>query len=220
MKVVIVGGGKPVYFLCRTFLAKGHRVTLINRDAESCVAMARRLKATVVHGDGSDPRVLEEGGAHAADAVLAVTPRDPDNLAVCQLAAKQFQVPRTVAIVNDPDNELVFRQLGVRAFSSTKILASLIEQHTALDDITGLIPAGEGKVNITEIRLSPNSPIAGKALRETVLPADSLIAVVMRDGNPIIPRGETVLHASDRVVLVTLPANHGAAIRAVTGEEK
>ncbi len=64
--------------------------------------MARWLKVTVVHGDGSDPTILEEAGAHGADAVLAVTPNDQDNLAICQLASMQYSVPRTVALVNDP----------------------------------------------------------------------------------------------------------------------
>ena len=218
MRVLIAGGGKAVYFLCRTFLAKGHQVTLINRDHDECVQMARRLKATVVHGDGSDPTILDEAGAHGADAVLAVTPHDQDNLAICQLAAVQYGVPRTVAMVNDPDNEEVFQKLGVAAFSTTRTIASMIEQRTALDEITNLIPVGEGKVNITEIRLQPDSPVVGKTLRGLSLPADSLIAVVLRNGEAVIPRGDTELRAGDQIVLITLPANHGPVLRAITGE--
>jgi len=218
MKVLIIGGGKPVYFLCRTFLAKGHRVTVINRDQDECIQLARRLKVTVIRGDGSDPTVLEEAGAHGADAVLAVTPDDQDNLAACQLAKLQFDVEHNVALVNDPDNEKVFQKLGVTAFSTTGIIASMIEQRTALDEITNLIPVGEGKVNITEIKLQTSSPVAGKTLRELSLPSDSLIAVVLRNGDAVVPRGDTKLHAGDRIVLITLPANHGPVIKAVTGE--
>ncbi|HAU36418.1 MAG TPA: potassium transporter TrkA [Phycisphaerales bacterium] len=218
MRVLIVGGGRPVYFLCRTFLAKGHQVTLINRNQDECVQMARRLKATVVCGDGSDPAILEDAGAHGADAVLAFTPNDQDNLAVCQLATLQYAVPRTVALVNDPDNEAVFQKLGVTAFSTTRTIASMVEQRTALDEITNLIPVGEGKVNITEVKLQDASPVVGKTLRELSLPADSLIAVVLRNGEPIVPRGDTRLESGDHVVLITLPANHGPVLRAVTGE--
>ena len=218
MKVLIVGGGKPVYFLCRTFLAKGHEVTVINRDHEECVQIARRLKVTVVHGDGSDQTILEEAGAHGADAVLAVTPNDQDNLAIGQLAALQFHVPRAVALVNDPDNEQIFQKLGVGAFSTTRIMASLIEQRTALDEITNLVPVGEGKVNITEIKLPPDSPVAGRSLRDLSLPAHSLIAVILRKGEALVPRGDTQLAVGDRVVLITLPANHGQALKAITGE--
>jgi len=218
MKVLIVGGGKPVYFLCRTFLDKGHEVTVINRDHEECVQMARRLKVTVVHGDGSDPNILEEAGSHGADAVLAVTPNDQDNLAVCQLASIQHDVPRTIALVNDPDNKNVFKKLGVTAFSTTRTIASMIEQRTALDEIINLIPVGEGKVNITEIKLQPTFPVVGKLLRNLSLPTDSLIAVVLRNSDAVVPRGDTELRAGDRIVLITLPANHGPVLKAITGE--
>lgn len=218
MKVFIVGGGKPVYFLCRTFLAKGHRVTVVNRNEDECVQLARRLKVTVVHGDGSDPNILEEAGAHGTDAVLAVTPNDQDNLAVCQLASMEYGVPRTVALVNDPDNEAVFQKLGVSAFSTTRTIASMIEQRTALDEITNLIPVGEGKVNITEIKLPASSPVVGKTLRDLSLPQDSLVAVVLRNGDAVVPRGDTTLRTGDRIVLITLPANHGPVIKTITGE--
>jgi trk system potassium uptake protein TrkA len=123
-----------------------------------------------------------------------------------------------VALVNDPDTEEAFRKLGVEAFSTTRTIASMIEQRTALDEITNLIPVGEGKVNITEVKLQPASPVVGKTLRDLSLPPDSLIAVVLRNGEPIVPRGDTQLRTGDRIVLITLPANHGPVLRAITGE--
>ncbi|MFW6106758.1 MAG: potassium channel family protein [bacterium] len=218
MKVLIVGGGKTLYFLCRTFLAKGHRITVINRDREECVELSRRLNIAVVHGDGSDPTILEEAGAHAADAILAVTPHDQDNLAICQLSQFQFDMPRAVALANDPDNEHIFEKLGITAFSTTRIITSLIEQRTVLDDVINLIPVGEGKVNITEIVLADSSPAAGEPLRDLPLPKGSLVAVVLRGEDAVVPGGETELKARDRVILITLPGNHGPALRALTGE--
>jgi trk system potassium uptake protein TrkA len=218
MKVLIVGGGKTVYFLARSFVAKGHAVTVINRDADECVRLASRLNVIVVHGDGSDPAILEEAGAQGADAVLAATPNGEDNLAACQLAALQFGVPRTVALVNDPDNEEVFRKLGVKAFATTRMVASLIEQRAALDEITNLVPVGEGKVNITEVALPSDAPVVGKQLRQLEFPDGALIAVILRDGEAIVPRGGTEIRAGDRLVLVTLPENHGPVLRLVAGE--
>lgn len=220
MKILIVGGGRNAYFLARTCLAKGHVVTVICRDRADGQYLARRLKAVVVTGDGSDPALLEESGVRGADVVLAVTPNDEDNLVVCQLAATRFGVARAVALVNDPDNERAFRALGVTAFSVTPVIASLIEQHAALDAVTSLLPAGGGKVNVTEVVLGPDSPVAGKTLRDVTLPENALIAVVMRGDKTIVPRGATTLRAGDRLVLVTLPENHGPALRAVTGETK
>lgn len=219
MKVMVIGGGKSVYFLCKTFLEKGHTLTVINRDHGECVRIARRLKVTVVEGDGSDPAILEEAGAYGMDAVLALTPNDQDNLAVGQIARLQYGVPRCVALVNDPENEEVFGELGVTAFSTTRLVGTMLEQRTALDAITNLMPAGEGKVNIAEITLTAESPVAGKALRDLDLPAESLIAVVLRDGDAVIPHGDTELRVGDQVVLITLPTSHGPTIKLITGEK-
>lgn len=220
MKVMIVGGGKPLYFLCRSLAAKGYEVVIVNRSREECVELARRLPATVVCGDGSDPDVLKDAGAMAADAVLAVTPADQDNLVICQLALLRFGVPRAVALANDPDNVEVFEKLGVPAFSTTRIIGSLIEQRASLEQIVNLLPVGEGKVNVTEIVLDAAAPVAGKLLREIDLPENTLVAVIIRENQPIVPRGASNLLAGDRVVLITLPENHGRALRAISGDRR
>ncbi len=209
-----------VYFLCRTFLSKGHEVTVINRDQNECTWLARRLKATIVYGDGSNPQILEEAGANTADAMLAVTPNDQDNLVICQLADQRFHIRRTVALVNDPDNEEIFRQLEITAISTTHVLSSLIEQKASFEDIINLIPAGEGKVTITEIVLKETSPVAGRALSDIVFPENSLIASILRDDKAIVPRGDTVLQPRDRLIVITLPKNQGQVLKMLTGDKK
>lgn len=218
MKVLAVGGGKLLYFLSRSLMSRGHHVTIINRDREECVRIARRLDTTVVFGDGSAPHVLEEAGAYEADAVLAVTPNDEDNLVICQVASVHFQVPRALALVNDPDHEETFRGLGVTAVSPTQMLSRLLEQHMVSDDIEQLIPVGEGNINVTELVLDAESPVVGLALRDITLPEGALLAAILRRGRPIIPGGATVLRERDRVIVVTLPETHDAAIRTLTGE--
>ncbi len=220
MKVIIVGGGRTLYFLCRSFASKGYDVIIINRNRQECVQLARQLKATVVCGDGSDARILKEVGARGADLVLAITPNDQDNLVICQLASLQYGVPRTVALANDPDNAEVFEKLGVVAFSTTDIIGSLIEQRTYLEQITNLLPVGEGRVNVTEVVLDIESPVAGKLLQEIQLPENALVAVVIRDNQPIVPRGSNQLMPGDRVVLITLPENHGPVLKMFTGEDR
>lgn len=220
MKVLIVGGGKTLYFLCRNLTAKGYEVVIVNRDKAECVQLARQLSATVVFGDGSDVRILKEAGAMRTDAVLAITPNDQDNLVICQLASLRFGVPRTMALVNDPDNAEVFNKLGVSAFSTTHIVGSLIEQRASLEQIINLLPVGEGRVNVTEIVLDADSPVSGKRLKDINLPQNALVAVIIRDNQPIVPRGANELLEGDRVVLITLPENHGPVLKAITGEWK
>ncbi len=218
MKIIIVGGGKALYFLCRNFSAKGYQVTIINRNQEECVQLARQLSAVVICGDGSDAGILQDAGARQADAILAVTPYDQDNLVICQLAALHFEVPRAVALANDPDNVAVFEKLGVSAFSTTHIVSSLIEQRASLEQVINLLPLDQGRVNVTEIILNDASPVAGKYLRDIHLPKNALVAVLIRANQPIVPRGDNQLLTGDRVVLITLPENHGPVLKAFTGE--
>lgn len=141
MRIILVGGDKTVYYLARQFVRRQYHVTIINRDYARARELAEHTKATVVLGDGTDANRLEEAGARRADAVLALTDHDPDNLIISQIAARRFGVPRTIALVNDPDNEAVFQRLGVHvAFSSTRIIGTLIEQETDFDNITALMP--------------------------------------------------------------------------------
>ncbi|MBU2547186.1 MAG: TrkA family potassium uptake protein [Proteobacteria bacterium] len=218
MRVLIVGSGKTLYFLCRNFAAKGYEVVIINRNQEECIQLSRQLSATIICGDGSDAGILQDAGAMGADAVLALTPNDADNLVICQLASLNFGVPRVVASANDPDNADVFQELGISAFSTTHIIGSLIEQRASIEQITNLLPVDQGRVNITEIILEPESPVAGKRLKDIELPENALVAVVIRDDRPIVPRGANDLRAGDRVVLITLPENHGPVLRVFTGE--
>ena len=217
MKVLIVGGGNTLYFLSRNFRARGYQVVIINRNQKECVQLARQLSATVVCGDGSNSEILREAGAMGADAVLAITPNDQDNLVICQLASRKFGVPRTVALANDPDNAEVFEKLGVWGFSTTRIVGSLIEQRASLEQITNLLPVGEGRVNVTEIILDEDSPVVGKLLKDINLPENALVAVVIRDNRPIVPRGANDLLPGDRIVLITLPENHGPVLKVFTG---
>lgn len=219
MKIIVVGGGRIVYYLSRSFLSKGHIVSVVNKNAEECHWLARQLKATVIHGDGSFPRILNDAGIDDADAVLAITPRDEDNLIICQIAEKRFGVPHTVAVVSDPDNEEVFPQLGVKnVVSITRILSTLIEEQTGVEEITSLLSLGEGRINITELELKQDCPVLGVPLADIPLPDDSLIGSILRGENVLVPHGRTSLVAGDRVVLITVPETHGKAVKTLTGE--
>jgi trk system potassium uptake protein TrkA len=219
VKIIVVGGGKVAYFVARSFVSKGHTVVMVNRDAAECRLFARQLKATVIHGDGSYPRILDDAGAHEADTVLAITPSDEDNLVICQIAQQRFQVPTTLAVVSDPDNEQVFPQLGVKnVVSLTRIVSTLIEERAHVDEITHLVALAEGNINVTELELTDECPVLGRPLSEISLPADSLIACMVRNDRTLVPHGGTRLEPGDRVILVTLPVSHGAAVKTLTGE--
>jgi trk system potassium uptake protein TrkA len=222
MRVILLGGGETVetiYFLARLFVRRGYDVTIVDPYPAEAQMLSRRTKATVLLGDGSDPTVLEEAGARQADLLLSLTSQDPDNLVACQVAQKLYGVPRTLALVNDPENEEVFRQLGIsEVFSSTKVIGSLIEGRTVFDEITQLFPADEGRLYVTEVVLDREAPVIGKALQELDLPADSLVAAIIRDGQVVVPGGQDRLQVADRLIVIALPEHQEDLLTALAGE--
>lgn len=221
MRILMVGGDKTVYFLARQFVAKGNHVTIINRDPLRSKELAEHTKATVVFGEGSDVNRLEEAGARRADVMLALTSHDQDNLITCQIAQKLFGVPRTLALVNDPENEAVFRKLGISvAFSATRIISSLIEQQASFDDITALMPIAEGRINVTDVRLDEDSPAIGKNLIELELTEGSLIACIIRGDDVLVPRGATTLEVNDHLILISHPEHEEQDLITLCGEQK
>lgn len=219
MRLLVTGHGRMVGFVARHFVAVGHHVTALVADPAAAMRLAEGEADTVVVGSGSDPSALEAADARLADAVLALEEHDERNLATCQLCRVLFDVPRTLALVNDPDNETVFRALGIDvAFSLAPLLASLIEQRTKLQDVLSLVPMAEGAVRVTELVLRSGAPAAGLRLAELVLPEGGLVACVVRGGQAIVPRGVTQLAVGDRLVVVAAQDRLGDVVHALVGE--
>lgn len=220
MQVIILGGGKTAYFLAKQFASKGYETAVVCQDAAEAKRLSRQLKATILQGDGSTPAMLEEAGARRAGVVVSLLPADEDSLIACQIARAMFGVNRTVALINDPANEPVFKQFGVTAaVSAAQILAQIIEQQTGFENILNLTPLSQGRISLTEILLTSDAPAIGQTLRSLGLPRDTLVAAVVRGDEIIVPRGDTRLALYDRVLLLTLPANHSTAIYTLVGEE-
>jgi len=208
MRLIMVGGDKTVYFLARQFISRDYHVTIINRDLARSKELAEQTGATVVFGEGSDIRRLEEAGARRANVVMALTSHDQDNLITCQIAQKIFGVPRTMALVNDPENEMVFEKLGISVvFSATKVIASLIEQQADFEEIQMLMPLANGRINVTDVRLDADAPAIGKSLAELELSRGALIACIIRDDKVVVPHGDTRLLFNDHLILISQPDN-------------
>lgn len=222
MRVIISGGGETietVYFLARLFAERGHHVSILNPYEDEAQYLSRRVKATVILGDGSNPRALEQAGARRADVLLSLAPYDPDNLVACQVAQKRYGVPRTLALVNDPDNEAVFRQLGIdEVFSAARVIGSLMEGQTLFDEITHLFPADEGRRHVTEVVLGEGAPSLDQTLQELALPPESVVACILRAGEVLVPQADSRLQVADRLILVTSPARQEEALKVLTGE--
>ena len=126
--MIVVGGGKVGYFLSRDLLERGDEVTLVEKDGTRAEWLEGQLGSIVMRGDGDEVAFLSTTGIERADAVLAVTGDDEDNLVALQLAKKHFNVPLTIARVNNPANVEIFKALGVdEAVSATDLLLGALE---------------------------------------------------------------------------------------------
>ncbi|GAB6099294.1 NAD-binding protein [Halanaerocella petrolearia] len=219
MRIIIVGGGKVVYHLTKKFIAKGYQVSVVNKDKEYCRLLARQSNALVINGDASQPDALAQAEARKADIILALTDNDPDNLFICQLAQKQFGIPKTFSVVNNPDNEEIFKELGIETiFNTTKLISILIEQRVEVSDVSNLLSIEEGKLSISQVVLQDHSPVLGKSLREIDLPEDIVFGCIIRDEEVLIPKGNTKLLEGDKALIITLPEKQAETFSVLTGE--
>ncbi len=219
MKLLIVGGDELVYHLSRRLISKGHEITIINKDPEYSKELARNLNATIVCGDAVDPDVLEDANIREVDMLAALTHKDQDNLIICRLAQKYYRVPRTAALINDPDNQAIFNNLNIDSlFNITSLLGSLLEQNISHEEVTNLFMIEEGNLSVTKCLIPEGAPADGKTLKELDLPLSIVLGGILRDGEMLIPRGGTKIKSGDKVIIISLPAEQGAAISALRGE--
>ena len=99
MYVIVVGGGTVGYYLSRDLVERGHEVTLIEKDARRADWLETQLGSIVMRGDGCEVRFLAQTGIERADAIIAVTADDEDNLIALQMAKRHFRVKKTIARV-------------------------------------------------------------------------------------------------------------------------
>lgn len=204
MYLIVVGGGKVGYYLTQTLLGEGHEVLLIERTSERAEEIVEQLGSVVVAGDGAEAATLMNAGAARADVVIAVTGEDEDNLVICQMAKRKFQVARTIARVNNPKNEHLFRLLGIDVtVSQTNYILGLIEQAIPERSFVHLLSLSHADLAIVDAKVSASSAVAHRALGEIALPPETVIAAVARGARVIVPSAATELLPGDDVIAVT-----------------
>jgi trk system potassium uptake protein TrkA len=219
MYVIVAGGGQVGYYLGRELIEQGHEVLIIEKNPARVDMIANELGNVVMRGMADEAATLMEAGANRADVVCAVTGDDEDNLVICQVAKARFNVPRTIARINNPKNEIVFRRLGIdTTVSSTQVILSVIEQEIPAEHLVPLLRLRYADVEVVEAVLDHRSRVIGKPLRELALPPESTIAVVIRQGQPIFPTGQTVLQAGDEILAFTRSKHEAELSRLLWGK--
>ena len=217
-RVLLIGGRSKAKSLAISLLSQGYDVTVINQSYEQCQLLANIEGLDVYHGDGTKPYVLDEAGAAQCQIAIALTSKDQDNLVACQMCKRNFGVRKTVSLVSDPEKTEFFRQMGVDSVvCAISAVTSIIQQQAFIDDMVNIVPVGLGKVQIVEVLLPSDAPVAGKKLWEIDLPREVVVSCILRRDQAIIPRGDTRISTGDTLVIIAGNGQELSAIHVLTG---
>ncbi|MCF8008690.1 MAG: TrkA family potassium uptake protein [Halanaerobiales bacterium] len=204
MFVIVVGGGKVGSYLIKELLEKDHKVHVVENISDNCKVLKEKYGVKVFCGDGTKENVLEEAGINQADVVLAVTGDDQDNLVICQMAERKFDVPRTFTRVNTPGNERLFDWLGVNvAVSSSSILSALVEQEMTIEDLRIILNKNHDKIELVRIQVGKNCEYINTKLRDIYFPLESVLVTILRGDESLVPRGDSIIKKDDLIVALT-----------------
>ena len=219
MYIIVVGGGRLGYYLLKGLLNEGHEVLLLEKDARICRNIIEEMGSVCYRGDGCEAATLAEVGTSRADMMVAVTGDDEDNLVACQVAKHKYNVPRTIARIRNPQNETLFKKLGIDVtVSTTDIILEAIEREVPTHPLTHLLTISEKGQVIVDVKISPESTTVGKTVKELSLPKESKLALVIpREGSTHVPVANTVLRAGDQVIALTTPESEEALRTALRG---
>jgi trk system potassium uptake protein TrkA len=203
MYVIIVGAGKVGLNLARELRAKGHEITLIERDPTRFAAVEEEFEHQAQYGDGSELWVMERAGVERAEMLIAVTGDDEDNILICQVAREKYGVERIISRCNNPRNLQHFELLGVKpAVSATDLILRLIEHEVPKYGLVHLLDLPQERLEIIEIEIQDGSFADGKEVQALGLPDGSLVIAILRDGTGFVPLADSVVEAGDELLLV------------------
>ena len=212
--VSLVGGGRISFYLAAILLRLGIRVKIIERNEARCRQLSEVLpKATVICGDGTDQQLLEEEDVAQADAFVALTDRDEDNL-IISLYAMQQGIPKVVAKSNRQNYEGIAHAAGLDSVISPKYITAgqILQVVRGMQNSKGsvmnaLYKIADGRTEAMEFVANETTRYQGVPLKDLRLKKGILIAVLVHNGRIIIPDGSAVISAGDTVIIVS--RSHG-----------
>src|SRR5512139_2972590 len=208
MNVLIVGGGRTGARLANLLLNQNYKVRLVENRRELLGYLHQELPTEIIYeGNPVDPSVLEAAGIREANDVAAVTSNDSANLVICYIAKTQFDVPRTIARVNNPNNAWLFNEkfrVDV-ALNSADVFAHLIQEEMSLGDMMTLFKIRRGHYSVVEEKVPAGAKVIGIQLKDLDLAGHCVIGAIIRDGVMTLPRGDTTLQAEDEIIAVASP---------------
>lgn len=213
MKIIIIGDGKVGHTLAENLSKEGNDVTIIDKDPEPLKKASEYLDVMCIKGNGVSTKVLMEAGVKDADLLIAATTSDEMNM-VCCLTAKKLGAEHTIARIRDPEyaSELsvLKRELGLDMVINPELecareIGRVLSHPTAVE----VEPFAKGRVELVEVKVTGSMPVAGKKLKEISAGINQsiLIGAVQREGEVIIPNGETRIEENDMIYVIGRPVD-------------
>ena len=205
MKIIIAGAGKIGRSVAALLAGEGHDLTLIDHNGELIADVSNELDVICVEGSATNPETLREAGAADADLLLAATEQDEVNM-VCGISARHLGTQHVIARIRDPEylsqTEFLREALGLSVIvNPERECAREISRVLRFPSAVRVDAFSKGSLEIVEHKVSPDSRLDGMQLKNLVreLGAKVLVSVVERDDEAIIPNGDFVLRAGDRL---------------------
>ncbi len=211
MKIIIAGGGKIGRAVAAVLSEEGHDITVIDRNPETISLISNELDVICVEGNVADPEVLRESGAGKADLILAATEKDEINM-VCGIAARHLGASQVIARIRDPQylhqTKFLREAMGLSKIVNPEYeCAKEISRILRFPGAARVDSFSNGSVEIVEHKIQENSTLDGIILKDlgNRFGSKVLIALIERDGNALIPNGNTILKAGDRLSITGDP---------------
>ncbi len=210
MQIVILGAGEVGFHTGLRLSREGHRVVVVDQNAEAIRKVGEQMDVQTLVGQGSSPRVLREAGVEQADMVVAVTNSDEVNLAACRFAASLAPSVTRVARIRSEDYLRFIEEHGQGALDIDMVinpereLAAQIIQFLSVPAASSVADFAEGRVKLLGLKVPPTSELVGNSLIKAHDPAGPrfLVAAIERGGQVLIPRGKDRILAEDLAYVV------------------
>ncbi|WP_316862501.1 Trk system potassium transporter TrkA [uncultured Cohaesibacter sp.] len=206
-RVVIAGGGNIGRYVALAIEERRNRTRakVIELDRDRAIKIANDFRDTIVlQGNALDQEILKEADIREADTMIALTNNDQVNILSCAMA-KRLGCSRTMALLNDAHYSDLVHDLGIDSnVNPRSVTISKILQHVRRGRIRGVHAVEDGAAEGIEAEALETSPLVGRPLRSFEFPEGVRVGAIYREGEVLMPDGETTIQAGDRVILFAL----------------
>jgi trk system potassium uptake protein TrkA len=208
VRVVLFGGSEISIALVRLLANPRFKIRIIDSDREKCDFLAEKFPhVTVINGDATRLRLLEEEQIGSTDYFIACTKNDENNI-MTGLQSSKLGAAHVQIVINKTDYEEVLDRmkstLGIELSVSPRI-ATVNEVMRYLSPATYTeladLPNKAGK--ILEIRISGKSSQTGRLIKDIPLPSGTVFVALLHKFQAVVPGAEDIILEGDRVVVIT-----------------